>query len=272
MKRWAALAVVAALVVAASAVLVGAMHGSRHDPAHELAASLSCPSCAGQSVAESDSPVAAGMRHTIADQLAAGRSTDQVRDWFVARYGQDVLRGGAGGHDPLLWTLPCLFFGGLAVATVISVRRRGKPGVEHSSPIATGPSGRTVLMGVGGLVVLVVVGVAGGSWWVNRSASPPLTATGTPVPTPAAPKDTNSGDQLRQAFALLRAGNAGEAVSIASQVQSASPDDPNALLILGLAQRAASRPEGTATLTRFLTVAPDHPAAAEVRRLLGSGD
>ena len=268
MKRWAAWAVVAMLVAAAAAVLIGAVDGSDDDPAHELAASLSCPSCAGQSVAESDSPVAAGMRQTIADQLAAGRSADQVREWFVARYGRDVLRGGSGGADPLLWVLPCVLIAALATATALSVRRHGKRGGEESAPPPAGSLGRPVLLAVGGLVVLVVIGVAGGSWWINRNATPARDAA---APTLAARNDSDPANQLRQAFALLRAGHAGEAVSVASQVQSANPDDPNALLILGLAQRAASRPESKDTLTRFLAVAPDHPAAAEVHRLLGGG-
>jgi hypothetical protein len=43
-----------------------------------------------------------------------------------------------------------------------------------------------------------------------------------------------------------------------------------ALLVLGLAQRDAHDPAATSTLRTFLAVAPNHPAAPQVRRLLGT--
>jgi hypothetical protein len=46
------------------------------------------------------------------------------------------------------------------------------------------------------------------------------------------------------------------------------PDSPDALLVLGLAQRQSDRAQAEVTLRRFLTAAPEHPAAPEIRRLL----
>ena len=43
------------------------------------------------------------------------------------------------------------------------------------------------------------------------------------------------------------------------------------LLVLGLAQRGNHSSEAPRTLRRFLTVAPEHPAASEISRLLSSG-
>ncbi|GAA3777388.1 hypothetical protein GCM10022225_76570 [Plantactinospora mayteni] len=77
--------------------------------------------------------------------------------------------------------------------------------------------------------------------------------------------------RLRLAFILIRLGQATEAARLAGEVLAHTPDAPDGLLILGLAQRESDPPAATATLRRFLTRAPDHPAAAEVRRLVDSG-
>lgn len=77
--------------------------------------------------------------------------------------------------------------------------------------------------------------------------------------------------RLRLAFILIRLGQGTEAAHLAEEVLTHRRDTPDGLLILGLAQRESDPQAATATLRRFLTRAPDHPAAAEVRRLLGSG-
>jgi cytochrome c-type biogenesis protein CcmH/NrfF len=77
--------------------------------------------------------------------------------------------------------------------------------------------------------------------------------------------------RLRLAFTLIRSGQADEAERLARQVLASQPDAPDALLMLGLAQRATDRDAAGVTLRRFLARAPAHPAAAEIRRLLDSG-
>ena len=74
---------------------------------------------------------------------------------------------------------------------------------------------------------------------------------------------------LRLAFALLRAGDPDAAAQVAESAHAAQPDNPDGLLILGLAQQALALPQAHDTLSRFRAMAPEHPAAAEVRRLLG---
>ena len=76
--------------------------------------------------------------------------------------------------------------------------------------------------------------------------------------------------RLRLAFALLRAGDAAGAGRAAQEVLAHAPDSPDGLLVLGLAQRRTRPAEAPRTLRRFLTVAPAHPAAAEITRLLAS--
>jgi cytochrome c-type biogenesis protein CcmH len=75
------------------------------DQARQLAAELRCPDCQALSVAESRTVAAEAIRAEIAEQLAAGRSADEIRASFVARYGQWILLQPA---DPLVWVLPAL--------------------------------------------------------------------------------------------------------------------------------------------------------------------
>lgn len=100
----------AAVVGLLALVLVTALQLMQRGPAptvdaqaSQLAAELRCPDCQALSVAESRTAAADAIRREIAEQLADGRSIDEVRQHFVARYGQWILLQPA---DPLIWLLP----------------------------------------------------------------------------------------------------------------------------------------------------------------------
>ena len=65
--------------------------GARAQQVQQIAAGLHCPICKDLSVADSPAPLAQQMRQQIAQQLAAGRSPDEIRAGFVAAYGDSVL-------------------------------------------------------------------------------------------------------------------------------------------------------------------------------------
>ena len=78
--------------------------------AHALMQTLRCLQCQGQSIADSDAPLAGDMRHEVRTKIAAGESPDAIRKWLVARYGNWV------SYDPpfdaataFLWLGPLLF-------------------------------------------------------------------------------------------------------------------------------------------------------------------
>jgi cytochrome c-type biogenesis protein CcmH len=109
MRRRAAPLAAAALVALAALVIVGlarpAVAPSRAEQAAQLAASLRCPDCAGLSVAESSSGSASAIRAEIGRLLDAGQAPEQVRQHFVARYGDWILLS---PPLALAWWLPVL--------------------------------------------------------------------------------------------------------------------------------------------------------------------
>jgi cytochrome c-type biogenesis protein CcmH len=70
-----------------------------------VASELRCPDCAGLSAADSPTQAAAEVRRQVAEQLAAGRTEDEIIDSFVARYG-DWIRLTPPG--PVPWLIPLL--------------------------------------------------------------------------------------------------------------------------------------------------------------------
>ena len=89
------------------------------DPAKETAAtelmhSLRCIQCQGQSIADSDAPMAATMRAEVRQQIAAGEAPESVRQWMIGRYGEWVsFEPDVTGVGLLLWLAPLLL---LAIA------------------------------------------------------------------------------------------------------------------------------------------------------------
>jgi cytochrome c-type biogenesis protein CcmH len=73
----------------------------------------------------------------------------------------------------------------------------------------------------------------------------------------------------RLSWLLTRSGRASDALTVLGPVIWHRPDDPRVVLLLGLAQRVARRPEATTTLRRYLRLAPHTAQAAMVRVLLG---
>ncbi|KUI12335.1 hypothetical protein AU192_19905 [Mycobacterium lehmannii] len=287
--------VFALLAFGAVLILAESVGRGSGDPAQEIAAGLSCPSCAGQSVAESDSPVAVSMRHTIAQQLSQGRTPDQIRNWFVGRYGPDVLRTGSGTGPSALWLVPLVAVAGVTAVALVA-RRTQLASITGARRPGITVHRRAVFVSVGALATVVVAGVALSGRWIDPppDAAEPVAASapGSVAGLVATAEDAESrGDfasaaeayrsagqlsedpaiRLRQAFSLLRAEQPESAIEVADAVVRANPKDPDAMLILGLAQRASGDPAADQTLRRFLALRPTHPAAGEVGRLLGVG-
>jgi cytochrome c-type biogenesis protein CcmH len=72
-----------------------------------IAAELRCPVCQNLSVADSPSEMAQQMRALVQEQLKEGKSSEEVKNFFVSKYGDWVLLAPpARGFSLLLWVLP----------------------------------------------------------------------------------------------------------------------------------------------------------------------
>lgn len=97
--RWLLTAMV--LVAATPAMADGTMppapyaYTQLESPAQEASAkalmeTLRCLQCQGQSIADSDAPIAGDMRHQVRARIKAGEDPEAIRAWLVGSYGDYV--------------------------------------------------------------------------------------------------------------------------------------------------------------------------------------
>jgi cytochrome c-type biogenesis protein CcmH len=102
---------------------------------HDVAAQLRCVVCQNLSVADSPSEMAAQMRAIVRERLEAGETPEQVREYFVARYGEWILLAPRrSGFNLLVWGFP---FAALAVGFAIVallLRRWTRPRRAAAAP------------------------------------------------------------------------------------------------------------------------------------------
>ena len=92
-----------------------------------LSSELRCLVCQNQTLADSNAPLAVDLRSQVREQLQAGASEREVRDWMVARYGDFVLyRPPFNAATALLWAGPFLLLIA-GIALVLRVVRRRPP-------------------------------------------------------------------------------------------------------------------------------------------------
>jgi cytochrome c-type biogenesis protein CcmH len=94
-----------------------------------LAHELRCLVCQNQTIADSNAPLAVDLRGQIREQLAAGKSEQDVIDFMVARYGDFVLyRPPLKASTVLLWAGPFLF---LLLGIGLLIRRVRKQAIPE---------------------------------------------------------------------------------------------------------------------------------------------
>jgi cytochrome c-type biogenesis protein CcmH len=85
----------------------------------DIASTIRCPACRGQSAAGSDAASAQAIRVEIAERVEAGESDDEIRAYFASTQGDEILltppRTGVGA---LVWVVPVvvLVVGGAGLA------------------------------------------------------------------------------------------------------------------------------------------------------------
>lgn len=63
---------------------------AKEQRALDLMETLRCLQCQGQSIADSDAPIAGSMRSLVRERVAAGEEPEAIRAWLVERYGDYV--------------------------------------------------------------------------------------------------------------------------------------------------------------------------------------
>ena len=87
---------------------------------------LRCMQCQNEAIADSPVDLAADLRNQVREQLLAGRSDQQIRDWMAARYGDFILfRPRYSLRNAWLWGAPLvlLLVGAIVCARILRARR-----------------------------------------------------------------------------------------------------------------------------------------------------
>jgi cytochrome c-type biogenesis protein CcmH len=113
-----------ALIIISFALNAKAMEGNE-SRIRQLEEKLRCLVCQNQTLADSNAELAGDLRRQVREQIAAGRSDQQIIDYLVQRYGDFVL------YEPpfkpttaLLWLGPFVLLAAAVLVLVATLRRR----------------------------------------------------------------------------------------------------------------------------------------------------
>jgi cytochrome c-type biogenesis protein CcmH len=113
----------------------------------KLGKELRCAVCQGLSITDSPSSMARAQLDMVRELVSTGKSDQEVRDYFVDRYGEWVLLNPtAEGFNLFVWLGPvALVLGGLVVI-LKQVRRAPEtaPVAAAAAPTPSSPEGETV--------------------------------------------------------------------------------------------------------------------------------
>jgi cytochrome c-type biogenesis protein CcmH len=99
----------AALLVIVVGLLPGEADADPDQRAQYLSERIACPWCDGQSLAESDSPVARDLVVILREKIDAGWSDGEIYDFFASSYGEHVvLDPPLTGWGVALWAVPAV--------------------------------------------------------------------------------------------------------------------------------------------------------------------
>lgn len=87
---------------------------------------LRCPTCQGISVNDSEAAFSRQIRDKVRRMLQEGQNEEQIKAYFVSRYGEWILRAPKKeGLGLVLWILPGLLIFLAGVWIVVNIQRRG---------------------------------------------------------------------------------------------------------------------------------------------------
>jgi cytochrome c-type biogenesis protein CcmH len=98
---------------------------------HQLAAQLMCPVCDGQTIDGSSAQISEDMRLKVRELLDRGDTNAEIKDYFVLRYGPEILAAPEGsGFNLLAWIVPVfIVVGGVGIA-LLAIKNMRKAGIR----------------------------------------------------------------------------------------------------------------------------------------------
>ena len=108
--------------IALAIAQTGVLHAQTPEPAYSESQAqgidrmIMCPVCPAETIDQAQVEISFQMRQVVRDMLSQGSSRDEILDFFVERYGKDILAAPPkSGANLVAWLLPV---GGVAAALV----------------------------------------------------------------------------------------------------------------------------------------------------------
>lgn len=94
----------------------------------DIAKDLRCAVCQNQPISESNADLARDMRDIVREQIQAGKSREEIMNYFVERYGDYVLMNPpVRGPGAIVWVGPLVLLGAIGISGFMYLRHRLKP-------------------------------------------------------------------------------------------------------------------------------------------------
>lgn len=94
----------------------------------DIAKDLRCAVCQNQPISESNADLARDMRQIVREQIQAGKSREEILNYFVERYGDYVLLNPPKrGPGVVVWLVPIVLLLVVGISGFVFLRNRLKP-------------------------------------------------------------------------------------------------------------------------------------------------
>jgi len=97
------------LIISISNIVFG-YQSSLEERLYKLNRELMCPVCEGLTLEQSQSSIAIEMREEIKKMVIKGMTDDEIKNYYVEKYGLNILDiPPASGFNLLMWIIPIIF-------------------------------------------------------------------------------------------------------------------------------------------------------------------
>lgn len=105
----------------------------QEDRYQHLLSELRCLVCQNQSLADSNAPLAMDLKKQVYEQIKAGHTDEEIKNYLVARYGEYILfKPKLTKTTFILWLGPVIFLIGAFLILFISIRKQHGSNQSHS--------------------------------------------------------------------------------------------------------------------------------------------